>query len=195
MTFSFRKPLVALSVIASLTITIEANASLIQRTDNLVYDQALNVTWLADMKYAKTIGDSVGGKMSWADGNTWADDLNAFGSSTWRLPTLTEGLSLKSSYANHKNWFQHTSQWSGIWTATENKNNDTKATRFQLQGSTSAALKTNQLYIWSVTDGDIVNSSVHPSASLVSSSIPEPASLALFSFALFGLAYRRKLAK
>ncbi len=181
MKLSFSKMVVAVSLMALFAITTEAKAGLIKRTNNLIYDDVANVTWVADMKYSKTIGDDSDGKMAWTEANDWAGGLDTLGSSDWRLPTLEEGLSFKSSYADHSDWFAHVSKWSGIWTATEVSTNDNRAYRFQLSGSMGNSLKTSQQYVWTVIDGDV------PAAL-----VPEPTSLALFSLALIGLAYRKK---
>lgn len=49
------------------------------------YDTALNITWLANANYAGTT-------MNWATANTWAANLNPYGSGItgWRLPTIMD---------------------------------------------------------------------------------------------------------
>lgn len=68
-----------------------ANATLYSRDNgNMVYDDVLKITWLADWNYARTsgyAGASASGKMNWAAANTWANTLVYGGYSDWRLPT------------------------------------------------------------------------------------------------------------
>jgi hypothetical protein len=81
-----------------------AEASLVDRGGGMIYHSTLNVTWLADMNYAKTSGyASTGvaplsffdqsaiwtdGRMGWTAAKTWANNLVFGGFDDWRLPTL-----------------------------------------------------------------------------------------------------------
>lgn len=69
-----------------------AQAALHDRGGGLIYDDALNVTWLQDASYARTSGYDADGKMSWVSAVDWAENLSYFDSvrgvtySDWRLP-------------------------------------------------------------------------------------------------------------
>lgn len=65
-----------------------AQAALIDRGGGLIYDTTRNITWLADMNYAKTSGFDADGLMNWSTATAWADNLVYGGYSDWRLPTL-----------------------------------------------------------------------------------------------------------
>jgi hypothetical protein len=65
-------------------------AALIDRGGGMIYDTALNVTWLQDANYAKTSGASATGLMTWADAKTWAANLSYGGYTDWRLPTTPD---------------------------------------------------------------------------------------------------------
>ena len=72
-----------------------AQAALIDRGGGMIFDSTRNITWLADMNYAKTQWDTSGGTqgdsdgfMSWAAATAWADNLVYGGFDDWRLPTL-----------------------------------------------------------------------------------------------------------
>jgi PEP-CTERM motif len=61
------------------------------------YDTVLKVTWLADANAgAGSVYDSSGhttptdGLMTWADAKAWAANLNVYGATGWRLPTLVD---------------------------------------------------------------------------------------------------------
>lgn len=54
------------------------------------YDTALNITWLADMNYAKTSGHDADGLMNWSTSVTWANTLTIGSFSGWRLPTMVD---------------------------------------------------------------------------------------------------------
>jgi hypothetical protein len=77
---------------AILALSGAAQAALIDRGGGLIYDNTLNLTWLADMNYAKTSGHTAGiganGRMTWDAAKLWADNLVYGGFSDWRLPTL-----------------------------------------------------------------------------------------------------------
>jgi PEP-CTERM motif len=69
-------------------VSTAAQATLFDRGRGLIYDSLLNVTWLQDANYAKTIGfDTNGdGLMTKARANTWANNLVYDGYTDWRLP-------------------------------------------------------------------------------------------------------------
>ncbi|MDP2785811.1 MAG: DUF1566 domain-containing protein [Sulfurimicrobium sp.] len=83
------KPLI-LALLAGLSLSGVAQATLIDRGGGLIYDNVLNLTWLQDANYAKTSNYDADGKMNWAEANTWAANLNYGGYSDWRLPTLVD---------------------------------------------------------------------------------------------------------
>jgi hypothetical protein len=68
-----------------------AHATLYSRDNgNMVYDDVLKITWLADWNYAATTAygaASTSGQMSLADAETWANSLVIDGYGGWRLPT------------------------------------------------------------------------------------------------------------
>lgn len=87
-----------------------ANAELIDRsyTDSngnywgMVYDDVLDITWLADANYAVTSGYDANGLMTWADANTWADTLVFGGYNDWRLPTVDPiGSTFDTNWSNN----------------------------------------------------------------------------------------------
>ena len=70
-----------------------ANALLITRGPNLVYDTVLDITWVRDAHLCVTLNNCVNrndglvaGGMSWDDANTWAANLVYQGFDDWRLP-------------------------------------------------------------------------------------------------------------
>lgn len=75
------------------------------------YDTSLNITWLADANYAKTINYVVDGQltwyvegpMTWPVANAWAAGLDPYNSGItgWRLPTVTDkdGIGCQYSYS------------------------------------------------------------------------------------------------
>ena len=60
---------------------------LIDRGRGLLYDVERNLTWLQDTNYARTIGHSPDGQMTWDDAKAWVAHLNHRGVTGWRLPT------------------------------------------------------------------------------------------------------------
>ena len=60
---------------------------LIDRGRGLLYDVERDLTWLQDTNYAKTVGHSVDGQMTWNDAKAWVAHLNYRGITGWRLPT------------------------------------------------------------------------------------------------------------
>ena len=74
--------------------TTATQAALFDRGGGLIYDDDLNITWLADANYAMTSGFDVDGLMSWTNANAWAAGLSYFDSvrnvtyEDWRLPNM-----------------------------------------------------------------------------------------------------------
>jgi MYXO-CTERM domain-containing protein len=69
-------------------LTGAAQAGLVDRGGGMIYDDVLDITWLADMNYATTSNYDSDGRMTWAAANTWANNLVYGGYSDWRLPKL-----------------------------------------------------------------------------------------------------------
>jgi hypothetical protein len=81
-----------------------AQALLIDRGAGLIYDDVLDVTWLQDANYARTLGDSADGRMTWEEATTWVDSLSFYDSERdtnwddWRLPSTLDNLEWGSGY-------------------------------------------------------------------------------------------------
>ena len=60
---------------------------LIDRGLGLIYDTQRDITWMQDMNYARTIGHSRDGQMTWSVAMQWVASLNYRGIVGWRLPT------------------------------------------------------------------------------------------------------------
>jgi len=60
---------------------------LIDRGFGLIYDVERDITWMQDANYAKTVGRSPDGQLTWNDAQHWVAGLNYRGISGWRLPT------------------------------------------------------------------------------------------------------------
>lgn len=90
-----QKPLI-LALLASLTLSGAAQATLIDRGGGLIYDDVLDITWLQDANYAKTSGYDTDGLMTQASAVAWADALSYYDSvrnvfiDGWRLPTIID---------------------------------------------------------------------------------------------------------
>ena len=84
----------AAALTVGLFLAAAARAELHDRGGGLLYDDALDVTWLQDANYAKTSGSHRTGKMSWAEANKWIDALvyhdpvRNVDHSGWRLPKV-----------------------------------------------------------------------------------------------------------
>jgi hypothetical protein len=63
------------------------SAALIDRGGGLIYDDDLDITWLADANYAMTSGYDSDGMMTWSNAITWAGQLQYSGHDNWRLPS------------------------------------------------------------------------------------------------------------
>lgn len=70
-----------------------ADAALIDRGNNLIYDDDLNITWLADARYARTSGYHSEGLLTFTEAESFVNQLTYAGFTDWRLPAAPEDLS------------------------------------------------------------------------------------------------------
>lgn len=88
----------ALLSVAAWAAVPSAGAALINRGDGMIYDTALNVTWLSNADLAATdsfgvLGIASGGQMTWSTAQDWITAMNAsgyLGYSNWRQPTTQQ---------------------------------------------------------------------------------------------------------
>lgn len=98
-----KRILSVLSIVVGLGISAGSEAALYDRGSGLIYDDALNVTWLQDINYARTSGYDFDGKMNWNKAMTWVnslsfhDDVRNIDYTDWRLPGFRDGLVCLSS--------------------------------------------------------------------------------------------------
>ena len=69
---------------------ISAHAAFIDLGGGMIYDDVLDITWLADANYAQTSGYDLDGLMTWEQANTWTTNLIYGGIAGWRLPTFDD---------------------------------------------------------------------------------------------------------
>jgi hypothetical protein len=60
---------------------------LIDRGHGLFYDVERDITWLQDANYAKTVGRTPDGQLTWNDAMAWVHALRYRGIGGWRLPS------------------------------------------------------------------------------------------------------------
>ena len=88
------KPLTALVLLTGMGLAYTAEAALYQRLGGLaVYDDDLNITWLADA--------NANGAMTWQAAKDWAAGLNIGGYTGWRLPTADPTCGDRSLYCTN----------------------------------------------------------------------------------------------
>ena len=101
------KPLI-LALLAGLSLSGAAQATLFDRGGGLIYDTGLNVTWLQNANLAaynhfSVSGIAANGTMNWNTANQWIGAMNTadyLGYSDWRLPTTApiNGSAFNNSY-------------------------------------------------------------------------------------------------
>lgn len=93
--------------LCALIVSMRAGAAFLDRGNGMIYDDATNLTWLQDTRYAYTIGfqgtvvrDEWGrtqpsvdqyGRMNWSEAMRLADELKYGGFDDWRLPKQGSG--------------------------------------------------------------------------------------------------------
>lgn len=68
-----------------------ASAVLHDRGNGFVYDDTLEITWLADANFAQTSGFDADGEVSYDDALAWLSTLNVGGYVGWRMPSANIG--------------------------------------------------------------------------------------------------------
>lgn len=136
----------SVAIFTLLCISFTAHASLTANADGtLVYDNDLNITWIADADYSKNSGFNNSGVMNWYDAtNNWASSLTVAGENGWRLPTLSEmqhlyfqelggsfNVTFSSNHNKYYDLFQNFHS-TNYWTSTEDPNNAGNAAVFSL---------------------------------------------------------------
>jgi hypothetical protein len=103
--------LMRLGVAVALSVAMgQVGAALHDRGGRMIYDDVLNITWLADANYAKTSGHDADGLMNWYDAMNWASNLVFGGSDDWRLPSAlnqdgTGPCGTFYPYSGGQHWF------------------------------------------------------------------------------------------
>lgn len=173
-------------------LSFNVHAILIDNGNGLIYDDDLNITWLANA-YS-------GGDMTWDDAEIWADSLIVGGATNWRLPTA-DTCTGPSCTAEFNHLFYNElggstgtpitgnvglfSDIQGVyWTEQERDASSAWVFYFgnaTLSGTRDWAFKTGSVAVWAVHDGNV-------------NTVPIPAAVWLFGsglVGLFGLSRRR----
>lgn len=152
--------------------------ALVDRGRGLIYDTDLDITWMQDANYAKTIGHSPDGSFAdWADAIRWVCNLRYAGYSDWRLPTAEPGCDGDDCVGGEIGhlWLVEGPQlqrdpfinevigaFTAYWTGTEDDSDSTQVWVWQTEFlKQTRALKTPddlqkiyRLFVWPVRNGD-----------------------------------------
>lgn len=194
-----KKTVISVGLFALLLgVSFTSSASLSVRDNgNIVYDNDIDLVWLADANYSLTSQYNSSGLMNFNAANRWAGDLAVNGNSDWRLPTIDEmrhlfydeldgnrgsDIAVIHNNANY-GMFQHLNSSvgfggaQGYWSDAEAATNPSKASVFTFHsGQEFLADKTTGYYAMAV------------------SNVPEPEVYAMLmaGLGLLGVMARRK---
>lgn len=98
------KKLIALMLLFMSSAT---QAALIDRGNNLIYDDVLDVTWFSDPASARALGYDADGYMSWSEANRWVENLDYLGFMDWRLPDATLDVGFNFSGTDNELGYMH----------------------------------------------------------------------------------------
>jgi hypothetical protein len=89
----------ALSLGLLLLEATSARAELIDLKNGMIYDSLQDLTWMQDIRHARTSGAAADGLLSSVDAVAWAASLEFGGYSDWRLPHLFDDNLLNPNHS------------------------------------------------------------------------------------------------
>ncbi len=170
-----------ITLVTMFGLTVSAQAELHDRGNGLVYDSELNITWLVDPSVANL-------SMRWDEAIVWAEDLEYYGYTDWRLPTIPctvcdEEGEMKHLYDNesdHMSFFGDYLSDDGAlyWYDTEvvsttKGNNNNQAWYFNFDNGKENK-KGGTCFVLAVHNGDIANSIINIPLDIKPTSCPNP---------------------
>jgi Protein of unknown function (DUF1566)/PEP-CTERM motif len=173
-TKKMKKTAITITLLTLLGMGGAAHASLTASADGkFVYDNELDITWLADANYAFTNHDQANGTMNWGGANSWASNLNVDCHGAWRLPIVNEmdhlfweelggtrGTPISTNHNTNYDLFQNIE--GRYWSSEADPNNSSKALSFVFNGfvynngNSFSEDKRTGYYAMAVTPGSIV---------------------------------------
>ena len=181
-------------------------AALLERSGGLIYDDDLDITWLANANYAQTSGYDADGLMNWSGAMAWAASLEFGGAVDWRLPaadpTCTSDVNCINSEMGHLFYTELSgTAWTSIdtssdpdlnlftniqlgqkwyWTSTPSTTYSGASWTFNFTyGWQDELYNYSEQPVWAVHDGDVA-------------SVPLPGAVWLLGSCLIGLVGIRK---
>ena len=116
---------VLLLVVACLLVAAPVRAELVLR-NGMVYDSLQDLTFLQDVRLARTLGQNDDGLFNWHDADEWVTNLTFAGHDDWRLPELFRGCGPLSTNCTseisrmlvHLGWTNRSDSWGDYYPGT-----------------------------------------------------------------------------